>query len=152
MDKDSSGRQSLLLTEQGDCKFDLMKQLKALLFFHTNVTHVKYVTEGPKPPRSNSIGGMLSHVDNRKTAEGSTKKRRISSAKQELDTSSMSDDETFSATPCLVNLGPGVRISTVAAGGRHTLVLSGNSPIPCVMQPTSVFRSSNFFLLCGYSV
>jgi hypothetical protein len=27
--------------------------------------------------------------------------------------------------PCLVTLNPGVRITSVSAGGRHTLVLSG---------------------------
>ncbi|XP_034693894.1 ultraviolet-B receptor UVR8-like isoform X2 [Vitis riparia] len=95
-EKDSFGKQSLLQTEQ----------------------------EGPKPQSSNSTGGMLSRVDNRKAREGSIKKRRTSSAKQEPESSSMSDDETFLASPCLVTLGPGVRISTVAAGGRHTLALS----------------------------
>lgn len=95
-EKDSFGKQSLLQTEQ----------------------------EGPKPQTSNSTGGMLSRVDNRKAREGSIKKRRTSSAKQEPESSSMSDDETFLASPCLVTLGPGVRISTVAAGGRHTLALS----------------------------
>lgn len=34
-------------------------------------------------------------------------------------------DENVFAPPCLVNLDPGIRISTVAAGGRHTLALSG---------------------------
>ncbi|KAJ9180675.1 hypothetical protein P3X46_008888 [Hevea brasiliensis] len=32
---------------------------------------------------------------------------------------------TFSVSPSLVTLGPGVRITSVATGGRHTLALSG---------------------------
>ncbi|XP_047321647.1 ultraviolet-B receptor UVR8 isoform X2 [Impatiens glandulifera] len=55
--------------------------------------------------------------------EETTKRRRISSAKQTAETSS-AGDETLSALPCLVTLNPGVRIATVAAGGRHTLALS----------------------------
>jgi len=47
----------------------------------------------------------------------------VSSAKQTAETSSSSDDTT--ALPCLVTLNPGVRIASVAAGGRHTLALSG---------------------------
>lgn len=54
------------------------------------------------------------------------KRRRVSSAKQAAE-SSATADEPLSALPCLVTLSPGVRIATVAAGGRHTLALSGNS-------------------------
>lgn len=55
------------------------------------------------------------------------KRRRVSSAKQAAE-SSATADEPLSALPCLVTLSPGVRIATVAAGGRHTLALSGNPP------------------------
>lgn len=109
--------------------------------FQTNVAKPELDTEGPKPQSSNSTGGMLSRVDNRKAREGSIKKRRTSSAKQEPESSSMSDDETFLASPCLVTLGPGVRISTVAAGGRHTLALSGKFSIPWV---TAAHTSHSF--------
>jgi hypothetical protein len=34
-------------------------------------------------------------------------------------------EENVFAPPCLVNLDSGIKISTVAAGGRHTLALSG---------------------------
>ncbi|XP_038890558.1 ultraviolet-B receptor UVR8 isoform X3 [Benincasa hispida] len=53
----------------------------------------------------------------------STKRRRVSSAKLAAESSSSSDD-TLSALPCLVTLNPGVRITSVSAGGRHTLALS----------------------------
>ncbi|XP_077217335.1 PH, RCC1 and FYVE domains-containing protein 1-like isoform X2 [Tasmannia lanceolata] len=66
--------------------------------------------------------GVVSTYENR-SGEESTKRRRLSSAKQAPE-SSTSGDETLSALPCLVALNPGVRIATVAAGGRHTLALS----------------------------
>lgn len=58
--------------------------------------------------------------------EESTKRRRISSAKLGHENPT-SGDEALSAPPCLLALNTGVRIATVAAGGRHTLALSGNS-------------------------
>ncbi|KAJ9160169.1 hypothetical protein P3X46_025594 [Hevea brasiliensis] len=73
----------------------------------------------PRSQRSRSAGG----IDSRGVGEESTKRRRISSAKQTAESSS-SNDETLSALPCLVTLNPGVRMATVAAGGRHTLALS----------------------------
>lgn len=79
-------------------------------------------------PRSQASrsSGAVSGSDNRGGAEETTKRRRISSTKQAAE-SSASGDETLSALPCLVTLNPGVRISTVAAGARHTLALSGKS-------------------------
>ncbi|KAJ6983052.1 hypothetical protein NC653_026004 [Populus alba x Populus x berolinensis] len=73
--------------------------------------------------RSSSGSGNLSGVDGRGSGDESTKRRRISSAKQAAESSS-AGDETLSALPCLVTLNPGVRVATVAAGGRHTLALS----------------------------
>lgn len=55
-----------------------------------------------------------------------TKRRRLSSAKLGPESSS-SGEEALSAPPCLVNLNVGVRITCVAAGGRHTLALSCKS-------------------------
>ncbi|XP_038710457.1 ultraviolet-B receptor UVR8-like isoform X2 [Tripterygium wilfordii] len=78
----------------------------------------------PKSQGSRSSGGTLTSIDSRGGGEDSTKRRRISAAKQAAESSS-SGDETLSALPCLVALNPGVRITTVAAGGRHTLALSG---------------------------
>lgn len=76
--------------------------------------------------RSSGGSGNLSGIDGRAGGDESTKRRRISSAKQAAESSS-TGDETLSALPCLVTLNPGVRIATVAAGGRHTLALSGES-------------------------
>ncbi|XP_065872575.1 ultraviolet-B receptor UVR8 [Euphorbia lathyris] len=73
----------------------------------------------PHTHASRSSGGN----DSRGSGDESTKRRKISSAKQTAESSS-SGEETLSALPCLVTLNPGVRIATVAAGGRHTLVLS----------------------------
>lgn len=64
-------------------------------------------------------------MDGKGAGEETVKRRRVSSAKQTAESSTASE-ETLSALPCLVTLSPGVRISAVAAGGRHTLALSGN--------------------------
>ncbi|XP_043715905.1 ultraviolet-B receptor UVR8-like isoform X3 [Telopea speciosissima] len=77
----------------------------------------------PRSQGPRSATGTVSGFDNRGSGEESTKRRRISSAKQAAESSS-SGDETLSALPCLVALSPGVRVTTVAAGGRHTLALS----------------------------
>ena len=83
------------------------------------------LTVSPRSQGSRSSGGAVSGTDAKGGGEESTKRRRISSAKQAAESSS-SGDETLSALPCLVTLNPGVRITTVAAGGRHTLALSGD--------------------------
>ncbi|GMP57627.1 hypothetical protein CsSME_00021627 [Camellia sinensis var. sinensis] len=72
---------------------------------------------------SKPTAATVTQFDNNKFGEESVKRRRISSTKQEVE-SSTSTDETLSAPPCLVDLDPGVRITSVAAGGRHTLALS----------------------------
>lgn len=81
------------------------------------------VEVSPRSQGSRSSGGTFSAADKGGGEEG-TKRRRTSSAKHSAESSS-SGDETLSALPCLVTLNPGVRIATVAAGGRHTLALSG---------------------------
>ncbi|GMY08439.1 ultraviolet-B receptor UVR8-like isoform X1 [Fagus crenata] len=84
-----------------------------------------FLTEqvSPRSQGSRSTGGIVSGTDAKGVGEESTKRRRISSAKQAAESSS-SGDETLSALPCLVTLNPGVSITGVAAGGRHTLALS----------------------------
>ncbi|KAK3231567.1 hypothetical protein Dsin_003448 [Dipteronia sinensis] len=84
-----------------------------------------FLTEqvSPRSQGSRSSGGTLFGIDSRGSGEESSKRRRISAAKQAAESSS-SGDENLSALPCLVTLNPGVRIATVAAGGRHTLALS----------------------------
>ncbi|GLT93047.1 hypothetical protein SLE2022_108530 [Rubroshorea leprosula] len=76
----------------------------------------------PRSQGSRPSGGTLPGIDSKGSGEESTKRRRITSAKQTAEGSS-SGEETLSALPCLVTL-PGVRIVSVAAGGRHTLALS----------------------------
>ncbi|KAJ6322720.1 hypothetical protein OIU77_012543 [Salix suchowensis] len=78
--------------------------------------------------RSSGGSGTLSGLDGRGSKDESTKRRRISSAKQAAESSS-AGDETLSAFPCLVTLNPGVRIATVSAGGRHTLALSDTGQV-----------------------
>ncbi|XP_065045484.1 ultraviolet-B receptor UVR8-like isoform X6 [Musa acuminata AAA Group] len=68
------------------------------------------------------IGGVVSEFDTG-CGEKNSKRRRLSSAKVEQENKS-SSEETLSALPCLVTLDTGVRIASVAAGGRHTLALS----------------------------
>ncbi|KAK2968546.1 hypothetical protein RJ640_009391 [Escallonia rubra] len=95
LEKDISERQSSFLTEQ----------------------------VSPRSQGSRSSGGTASGMDSRGVGEEGAKRRRVSATKQAAESSS-SGDETLSALPCLVTLSPGVRIATVAAGGRHTLALS----------------------------
>ncbi|KAI4307585.1 hypothetical protein L6164_030757 [Bauhinia variegata] len=80
-----------------------------------------FLTEqvSPRSQGSRSTGGTVSST----SGEESTKRRRVSLAKQTAESSSTGDD-TQTALPCLVTLNPGVRITSVAAGGRHTLALS----------------------------
>ncbi|KAK4436596.1 RCC1 domain-containing protein 1 [Sesamum alatum] len=94
IEKDALEKQSLLLTEQ----------------------------VSPRSHGSRSSGGSVSGGDSRGSDE-TTKRRRVSPGKQAAESSS-SVDEALSAFPCLVTLNPGVRIASVAAGGRHTLALS----------------------------
>ncbi|KAA8518942.1 hypothetical protein F0562_016284 [Nyssa sinensis] len=92
-----------------------------------SVEQSSLLTKQVSPPSQvpKSTGGTVPHPENRKAEEESIKRRKISSSKQQLE-SSISADETLSAPPCLVALDPGVRITSVAAGGRHTLALSGH--------------------------
>ncbi|KAL5809261.1 hypothetical protein ACOSQ3_029952 [Xanthoceras sorbifolium] len=76
----------------------------------------------PRAQPSNTIGGAVSLPDNKKTGE-EVAKRRKTSAKEEPEDLTTGDD-FFTLSPSLVTMGPGVRIMTVAAGGRHTLALS----------------------------
>ncbi|KAK7256789.1 hypothetical protein RIF29_30273 [Crotalaria pallida] len=81
------------------------------------------VAEQGSPQSSNTSSGSDSHHDNKKVGEDIGKKRKISFARQESD-SPASGDEFFTVSPSLVSLGHGVKITSVAAGGRHSLALS----------------------------
>ncbi|KAL9255829.1 Ultraviolet-B receptor UVR8-like protein [Drosera capensis] len=72
---------------------------------------------------SRSSGGSASLLDSKVAGDETSKRRKISASKQTTE-SSTSSEENMSASPCLVALSPGVRVTTVAAGGRHTLALS----------------------------
>ncbi|XP_031487493.1 ultraviolet-B receptor UVR8-like isoform X1 [Nymphaea colorata] len=50
--------------------------------------------------------------------------KRLREKKGTSESSSTVTHEAISTVPCLVSFSPGVRIATVAAGGRHTLALS----------------------------
>ncbi|XP_049375329.1 ultraviolet-B receptor UVR8-like isoform X7 [Solanum verrucosum] len=78
--------------------------------------------ESPQSQGSKPIGGSVAHQDNKKPEE-TAKRRRTMTAKQELESPPLAD-ESLSASPCIVELDPGVKITSVAAGGRHTLALS----------------------------
>lgn len=61
-----------------------------------------------------------------KGAEEVLKKRKVVSFEDRGSPESpTAAEENVFAPPCLVILDSGIRISTVAAGGRHTLALSG---------------------------
>ncbi|KAI3447715.1 hypothetical protein Pfo_004380 [Paulownia fortunei] len=76
-------------------------------------------------PQSHSSKATIGSVScpNDKISGDETMKRRKVMPQQEIETS-IPADETLSMPPCLVNLDPGVKITSVAAGGRHTLALS----------------------------
>lgn len=86
------------------------------------------------PQDSKVADRMDSQLDNKRVGEETVKRRKINSVKEDAEISSPGD-ELFTALPCLVNFGPGVKITAVAAGGRHTLALSGKSlmqePLTC---------------------
>lgn len=68
----------------------------------------------------------MSQPEDKKPGEETVKRRKTTAAKQELE-SPMPGEESLSATPSLIALDPGVKITAVATGGRHTLALSGKS-------------------------
>lgn len=81
---------------------------------------------GTKPTGKQTHRNLTSKTSGDDGAEEILKKRKVaSSADGELPESSLTSEENPFAPPCLVNLDPGIRIRTVAAGGRHTLALSG---------------------------
>ncbi|KAM0922782.1 hypothetical protein ACQ4PT_005953 [Festuca glaucescens] len=81
------------------------------------------IAVSPRSQVSRASSGAASGPSESRGTEDSTKRRRLSSAKQAQD-SSTSNDENLSAPPCIVTFNTGVKITAVAAGGRHTLALS----------------------------
>ncbi|KAL2336561.1 hypothetical protein Fmac_011007 [Flemingia macrophylla] len=81
------------------------------------------IAEQGSPQSSNTSSGSDSHLDNKKVVDEVVKRRKISFSRQDSD-SQASGDEFFSVSPSIVTLGNGVKITSVAVGGRHTLALS----------------------------
>ncbi|CAL5192144.1 unnamed protein product [Lathyrus oleraceus] len=81
------------------------------------------VAEQESPQSPNTSSGSDSHPDNKKVGEEAGKRRKVSFAKQESD-SQASGDDFFVVSPSLVTIGQGVKITSVAVGGRHTIALS----------------------------
>lgn len=77
-------------------------------------------------PRISSSSGLIGYDQ---SGEDGAKRRRLVAAKQASLPETSAGDETVSAPPCLVTLRPGVKVVTVAAGGRHTLVLSDTGQV-----------------------
>uniref|UniRef100_A0A6N2KIT2 RCC1-like domain-containing protein n=1 Tax=Salix viminalis TaxID=40686 RepID=A0A6N2KIT2_SALVM len=77
----------------------------------------------PASQCSKLAGGANPIFEDIKDGEEIVKRRRVSEVKEESE-NAQSGDEYFTATPAVVSLGPGVKIISVAAGGRHTLALS----------------------------
>ncbi|KAL5125389.1 Ultraviolet-B receptor UVR8 [Glycine soja] len=139
LEKDVPGRHTPLFTEQG--MFDLF----TMTAYVQLVVPPKEWSKQAKVHQKRSGGYMIESLESEKkeekmfyglplydepsfptwinSGEESTKRRRVSSAKQTAESSSSSDD-SLTAFPCLVTLNPGIRIASVAAGGRHTLALS----------------------------
>uniref|UniRef100_A0A1J3FDA4 Ultraviolet-B receptor UVR8 n=1 Tax=Noccaea caerulescens TaxID=107243 RepID=A0A1J3FDA4_NOCCA len=67
--------------------------------------------------------GVSLQDESRKVGEEPVKRRRVSTAKDETE-GHTSGLDFFATTPSLVSVGLGVRITSVATGGRHTLALS----------------------------
>lgn len=83
------------------------------------------ITVSPRSQVSRTSSGAASGPSESRGTDDGTKRRRLSSAKHGPE-SSTSSDESLSAPPCVVTFNTGVKIVSVAAGGRHTLALSGN--------------------------
>uniref|UniRef100_A0A0E0A078 RCC1-like domain-containing protein n=1 Tax=Oryza glumipatula TaxID=40148 RepID=A0A0E0A078_9ORYZ len=81
------------------------------------------ITVSPRSKVSRTSTKAASGPAESRSSEDITKRRRLSSSKHGAESES-SSDENLSAPPCVVTFNTGVKIVEVAAGGRHTLVLS----------------------------
>lgn len=96
---------------------------KEIAFYLDNLKQKSYAPPSPLPG-SNLCEAAISQTECQNTSEEIAKRRRISTAKEE-SVNLAPEDEFFTASPCRVTFALGVRIASVAAGGRHTLALSG---------------------------
>lgn len=129
MEKDE--RQMAMATDQGGSAYFLPSSDSRLKYisFSTPIVY-RYnkgnsITVSPRSQVSRTSSGAASGPSESRGTDDSTKRRRLSSAKHGPE-SSTSSDESLSAPPCVVTFNTGVKIVAVAAGGRHTLALSGN--------------------------
>nr|XP_011466532.1 PREDICTED: protein RCC2 homolog isoform X2 [Fragaria vesca subsp. vesca] len=129
-DATTTGKLSSLPAEQGIFETEIFfeKQWGSIFHFVFLLNQCDFKTSLCWAGRSLSRGynfscETVSHVDSKRAGEEVAKRRKTSSVKLEPE-SSTAGDELFMASPCLVTMGLGVRITTVAAGGRHTLALS----------------------------
>lgn len=111
------------------------------------------IAVNPHSHGSKTSGATSTGIDGKGSGEEGSKRRRLSLAKQTAESSS-AGDENLSAFPCLVTLNPGVRIATVAAGGRHTLALSSKPFISHVkaVSETSLVHSSLCTVVTDHSL
>jgi hypothetical protein len=81
---------------------------------------------GSKQTGRHSNRNLTSKTTENRAGEEIFKKRKIVSFEDGSSPESpTAAEENVFAQPCLVTLNPGIKIKTVAAGGRHTLALSG---------------------------
>jgi len=81
---------------------------------------------GSKQTGRQSHRNLTCKTTESKGVEENQKKRKVVSSEDgESPESPTAAEENVFSPPCLVNLDPGIKIRTVAAGGRHTLALSG---------------------------
>nr|XP_024364805.1 ultraviolet-B receptor UVR8-like isoform X2 [Physcomitrium patens] len=78
---------------------------------------------GTKPTGKQTLRNLACKTTGSDGAEEVIKRRKVITNSAEGQSPEASEENAF-APPCLVKLDPGIRISSVAAGGRHTLALS----------------------------
>ncbi|XP_011077628.1 ultraviolet-B receptor UVR8-like isoform X2 [Sesamum indicum] len=95
----------------------------------TSTKQSSTVTEpgSPQSHSTKSTSGSVSCQNDKGSGDESMKRRKVIT--QPEYEASIPADETLSLPPCLVNLDPGVKITSVAAGGRHTLALSDGGQV-----------------------
>jgi len=122
--KDPVGKQQSGSSEQGEIGWSNFGFSAVVLFIVDGCGMFSIVIVSQPSQGSNAASGTTLQNENRKVGEESVKRRRVSTAKDETE-GHTSGGDFFATTPSLVSVGLGVRITSVATGGRHTLALSG---------------------------
>jgi alpha-tubulin suppressor-like RCC1 family protein len=121
--KDPVGKQQSGSSEQGDIGWDIFGCSVVIFLLLMDMVTFSIVIVSPASQGSNAASGTTLQNENQKVGEESVKRRRVSTAKDETE-GHTSGGDFFATTPSLVSVGLGVRITSVATGGRHTLALS----------------------------